>query len=447
MTQTRRIVVLLTSDLLTLSRVCAVLRRRNEPVRNLSVDSQGPPGIWRLACEIDLDDAAAQSVVLLLQNVVGVRKAAASLPQGDVMSKPVQIYYEADTSRARLHDRVYAIIGYGSQGHAHAQNLRDSGARVIVGLRPNGASWKQAVSDGLEVRNVVEAAQAADVVMLLVPDQEQRGVYDSAVAPWLKPGKTLMFAHGFNIHFGEIVPPKGVDVSMIAPKSPGHLVRSEYQAGRGVPALVAIHQDATGHALEDALAYATGIGCSRAGVLSTTFAEETETDLFGEQAVLCGGVTQLIQAGFETLTEAGYAPEMAYFECLHELKLIVDLIYRGGLGFMRHSISNTAEYGDLTRGARVISPAVREEMRTLLAEIRNGSFAKEWIAECRAGAPRFTELRKAAKDHPIETVGAKLRAMMPWTEEGKRAAAAKSHVAASPSPAGRGGQGGRTARA
>jgi len=230
-----------------------------------------------------------------------------------------------------------------------------------------------------------------------------------------------MFAHGFNIHFGEIVPPPGVDVSMIAPKSPGGLVRSEYQGGRGVPALVAIHQDASGNALANALAYATGIGCSRAGVLATTFAEETETDLFGEQAVLCGGATALIQAGFETLTEAGYSPEMAYFECLHELKLIVDLIYRGGLGFMRHSISNTAEYGDLTRGSRVISPAVREEMRRLLADIRSGAFAKEWIAECRAGAPRFEELRRAAKDHPIEQVGAKLRAMMPWTVEGARA--------------------------
>jgi ketol-acid reductoisomerase len=337
------------------------------------------------------------------------------------MSSSVRVYYEADTERARLRDRVFAIIGYGSQGHAHAQNLRDSGAKVIVGLRPNGASWKQATADGLEVRPVADAAKAADVIMMLVPDQEQRAVYESAVAPALGPGKTLMFAHGFNVHFGEIVPPPGVDVSMIAPKSPGHLVRSEYQAGRGVPGLVAIHQDASGTALANALAYATGIGCSRAGVIATTFGEETETDLFGEQAVLCGGVTALIQAGFETLTDAGYSPEMAYFECLHELKLIVDLIYRGGLGFMRHSISNTAEYGDLTRGDRVISPAVREEMRRLLADIRNGVFAKEWIAECRAGAPRFNELRKAAASSQIEQVGARLRAMMPWTEEGKRA--------------------------
>jgi ketol-acid reductoisomerase len=339
------------------------------------------------------------------------------------MSSAVRVYYEKDTDPARLKDRVFSIIGYGSQGHAHAQNLRDSGARVIVGLRPNGASWKQATADGLEVRTVAEAAKAGDVIMILVPDPEQRAVYETAVAPVLGGGKTLMFAHGFNVHFGEIVPPPAVDVSMIAPKSPGHLVRSEYQAGRGVPALVAIHQDASGKALPNALAYALGIGCARAGVLATTFAEETETDLFGEQAVLCGGVTALIQTGFETLTEAGYAPEMAYFECLHELKLIVDLIYRGGLSFMRHSISDTAEYGDLTRGERVISPAVREEMRQLLADIRSGAFAKEWIAECRAGAPRFAELRRKAQQHQIEQVGAKLRAMMPWTEEGKRAKA------------------------
>ncbi|HXG98548.1 MAG TPA: ketol-acid reductoisomerase [Gemmatimonadales bacterium] len=440
MTSARTVTIFMNSDLLTLSRACGVLRRRNSPVRGLTVDSHGQPGMWRLSCEIDADDATAQSLTLLIQNVIGVRKTTItssppvplSVPErgnddstfGDHMSSSVRVYYEADSDRARLHDRVFAIIGYGSQGSAHAQNLRDSGARVIVGLRPGGASWQKATADGLEVRPVADAARAGDVIMMLVPDQEQRAVYESAVAPALER-KTLMFAHGFNIHFGEIKPPAGVDVSMIAPKSPGGLVRSEYQAGRGVPGLVAIHQDASGSALPNALAYATGIGCSRAGVIATTFAEETETDLFGEQAVLCGGVTALVQAGFETLTEAGYAPEMAYFECLHELKLIVDLIYRGGLGFMRHSISNTAEYGDLTRGARVISPAVREEMRKLLADIRNGVFAKEWIAECRAGAPRFNELRRAAQDSPIEKVGAKLRAMMPWTEEGKRAAKPK----------------------
>src|SRR5437667_10412076 len=435
MTVARTLTVVMSSDLLTLSRACGLLRRRNLPVREFNVDSTGQPGFWRMSCAIDTGDATVESLLRQFQNVVGVLKATSSPPgplsvpergnatssPGDAMSSSVRVYYEADTDRARLRDRVFAIIGYGSQGHAHAQNLRDSGARVIVGLRPNGASWKQAAADGLEVRAVAEAAKAGDVIMMLVPDQEQRAVYATAVAPALGPGKTLMFAHGFNIHFGEIVPPAGVDVSMIAPKSPGHLVRSEYQAGRGVPGLVAIHQDASGKALQNGLAYATGIGCSRAGVIGTTFAEETETDLFGEQAVLCGGVTALIQAGFETLTEAGYSPEMAYFECLHELKLIVDLIYRGGLGFMRHSISNTAEYGDLRRGDRVISPAVREEMKQLLADIRNGVFAKEWIAECRAGAPRFNELRRAAQNSQIEQVGARLRAMMPWTEEGKRA--------------------------
>ena len=427
MTATRRsVAVLLDGDLLTLGRACGVLRRGNVPLRDFSVASDGPPGVWRMSCEIEVDDAAARSLVLLIQNVVGVKQATiamvhSSLSSGEPMGAPVRIYYENDTDPARLKTRVFAIIGYGSQGHAHAQNLRDSGARVIVGVRPDGASWKRAAADGLEVRPVAEAAEAAGVIMILVPDPAQRAVYETAVAPALGPGKTLMFAHGFNIHFGEIQPPPGVDVSMIAPKSPGHLVRSEYQAGRGVPGLVAIHQDASGSALPDALAYATGIGCSRAGVLETTFAEETETDLFGEQAVLCGGVSALIQAGFDTLTEAGYAPEMAYFECLHELKLIVDLIYRGGFGFMRHSISDTAEYGDLTRGERVISPAVRAEMRRLLTDIRSGAFAKEWIAECRAGAPRFNELRRQAREHPIEQVGALLRAMMPWTEEGKRA--------------------------
>jgi ketol-acid reductoisomerase len=435
------VIVLMNSDLLTLSRACAVLRRRNMPIRDFAVDSQAT-GMWRMTCVIDVDDPTAESIALLMRNVVGVTNATVSSSPPDPLSlrergnstpksgahmgAPVRIYYEKDTDPARLKDRTFAIIGYGSQGHAHALNLRDSGARVIVGLRPDGASWKRAEADGLEVRAVADAAKAGDVIMMLVPDPEQRAVYETAVAPALRQGKTLMFAHGFNIHFGEIKPAPGVDVSMIAPKSPGHLVRSEYQAGRGVPGLVAIHQNASGKALENALAYGTGIGCTRAGVLATTFAEETETDLFGEQAVLCGGVTALIQAGFETLTEAGYAPEMAYFECLHELKLIVDLIYRGGLGFMRYSISDTAEYGDLTRGERVISPAVRDEMRRLLADIRSGAFAKEWIAECRAGAPRFNELRRKAKEHQIEQVGARLRAMMPWTEEGKAAQAGRT---------------------
>ena len=334
---------------------------------------------------------------------------------------PVRVYYDTDADRGRLTGRTIAIIGYGSQGHAHALNLTESGARVIVGLRPGGGSWDRAKGAALDVRPVAEAAEAADVVMMLVPDQDCRAIYEAGVAPGLRPGNTLMFAHGFNIHYGEIVPPLGVDVTMVAPKSPGHLVRSEYQAGRGVPGLVAVHQDASGQALANALAYAAGIGCTRAGVIETSFREETETDLFGEQAVLCGGVTALVKAGFETLTQAGYRPEMAYFECLHELKLIVDLMYRGGLGFMRYSISDTAEYGDYTRGPRLITDETRAEMQRILGAIQDGSFAREWLDENRAGRPNFERARQADKDHEIERVGAELRAMMPWSEEGRRA--------------------------
>ncbi|HEU5169992.1 MAG TPA: ketol-acid reductoisomerase, partial [Gemmatimonadales bacterium] len=333
----------------------------------------------------------------------------------------VRMYYDRDADRDRLAGRTFAIVGFGSQGHAHALNLRDSGARVIVGLRPGGGSWARAKAAGLDVRPAAEAASAADTVMLLVPDQDGRAVYESAVAPGLAPGKTLMFAHGFNVHYGEIVAPEGVDVSMVAPKSPGHLVRSEFEAGRGVPGLVAVHQDASGEALANALAYAAGIGCTRAGVLETTFREETETDLFGEQAVLCGGTSALIKAGFETLVAAGYSPEMAYFECLHELKLIVDLINRGGLQFMRYSISDTAEYGDYTRGPRIVTEETRAEMRRILAEIQDGRFAREWLAENRVGRPNFDRMRQADKDHPIEVVGRRLRAMMPWSEEGRTA--------------------------
>ena len=335
---------------------------------------------------------------------------------------PVRVYYDSDADRGRLSGRTIAIIGFGSQGHAHALNLRESGAQVVVGLRRGGASWERAEAAGLEVRSVADAAEVADVVMMLVPDQDGRTVYEAGVAQGLRPGNTLMFAHGFNIHYGEIVPPPEVDVTMVAPKSPGHLVRSEYEAGRGVPGLVAVYQDPSGHALADALSYAAGIGCTRAGVIETSFREETETDLFGEQAVLCGGVTALVKAGFETLTGAGYRPEMAYFECLHELKLIVDLMYRGGLGFMRYSISDTAEYGDYTRGPRVITDETRAEMQRILQAIQDGSFAREWLAENRAGRPNFERLRQADRDHEIERVGAELRAMMPWSEEGKKKA-------------------------
>jgi len=336
----------------------------------------------------------------------------------------LRVFYDRDADRSRLLGRTFAIIGYGSQGHAHALNLRDSGATVIVGVRPGSGSWSKAAAAGLDVRPVAEAVKAADVVMMLVPDQDGRAVYDGGVAPGFAAGKTLMFAHGFNVHYGEIAAPRGVDVSMVAPKSPGHLVRSEFEAGRGVPALVAVHQDASGQALPNALAYAAGIGCTRAGVIETSFREETETDLFGEQAVLCGGVTALVKAGFETLVAAGYSPEMAYFECLHELKLIVDLMYRGGLGFMRYSVSDTAEYGDYTRGPRIITEGTRAEMRRILDEVQDGRFAREWLAENKAGRPNFDRMRKADHDHLIEQVGKKLRGMMPWLEDGREQAGA-----------------------
>jgi ketol-acid reductoisomerase len=346
------------------------------------------------------------------------------------MSSTLQVFYDSDANIDRLLGRTIAVIGFGSQGHAHALNLKESGQKVVVGLRPGGSSWKKAEAAGLDVRSVADAARAADIIMLLVPDQDMREIYEKGVAPGLAAGKTLLFAHGFNIHFDEIKPPADVDVAMIAPKSPGHLVRSEYEAGRGVPGLVAIHQDASGHALADALAYAAGIGCTRAGVIQTSFREETETDLFGEQAVLCGGATALVKAGFDTLVKNGYSPEMAYFECLHELKLIVDLMYRGGMGFMRYSISDTAEYGDYTRGPRIITDETRKEMQRILDEIRSGAFAKEWLAENRAGRPNFERMRAADRDHLLEKTGRALRVMMPWSEEGKAAAAKAREPAA-----------------
>ena len=325
----------------------------------------------------------------------------------------VQIFYNEDADLKHLSDKKIAIIGYGSQGHAQAQNLKDSGLDVLIGLR-KGRSWDQALKDGFDVLSVAEAANRGDIVQLLLPDERQAAVYTAEIEPQLQEGNVLSFSHGFNIHYNQIVPPADVDVVMVAPKGPGHLVRRIYTQGEGVPALVAVYQDYTGNAFQTALAYAKGIGATRAGVLETSFTEETETDLFGEQAVLCGGTTALIKAGFETLVEAGYKPEIAYFECLHELKLIVDLIHEGGLSWMRHSISDTAEYGDLTRGERIITNATRDAMRGLLKDIQTGEFAREWILENQAGRPVFNALTRREREHPIETVGAKLRAMMTW---------------------------------
>ncbi|PLX45137.1 MAG: ketol-acid reductoisomerase [Deltaproteobacteria bacterium] len=330
----------------------------------------------------------------------------------------MKVYYEKDADLSLIKDKTIAMIGYGSQGHAHANNLRDSGLKVIIGLRP-GSSFDKAKAAGFEVYSVAEAAKKADIIMILLPDEHQAGVYREEIAGGLNPGDTLAFAHGFNVHFGQIEPPEGVDIFMCAPKGPGHLVRSEYVKGGGVPCLIAVAQDSSGKTRDLALAYAAGVGGGRAGVIETTFKEETETDLFGEQAVLCGGVSALIQAGFETLVEAGYAPEMAYFECLHETKLIVDLLYEGGMANMRYSVSNTAEYGDLTRGPRVITPAVKAEMKKILDEIQTGAFAREWILENQSGCAGFKALRRRGEEHQIEEVGARLRSMMPWLSEGR----------------------------
>src|SRR5438067_2151805 len=324
------------------------------------------------------------------------------------------IYYEVDADKTALEGQRIAVLGYGSQGHAHALNLRDSGHDVRVGLRQGSKSWAAAEEAGLAVRSTPEAAAEADVVMMLMPDTAQADVYRRDVEAGLEPGDLLLFAHGFNIHFNQIRPAESLDVAMVAPKGPGHLVRRTYVEGIGTPALLAVHHDATGTARERTLAYAAGIGGARAGVIETTFAEETETDLFGEQAVLCGGVTALVTSGFQTLVEAGYQPEIAYFECLHELKLIVDLMYEGGLAGMRYSVSDTAEYGDYTRGPRVVDQRTREEMRRILGEIRSGEFAKEWVLEARAGYPKFEALRASGREQLIEEVGAGLRSMMPW---------------------------------
>jgi len=330
------------------------------------------------------------------------------------------IYYDKDANLELLKKRKVAVIGYGSQGHAHALNLRDSGVDVRVGLGPGSRSKAKAEGAGLRVVSVSDAAREADVIMVLIPDQTQKKVYDEEIAPHMTKGKALLFAHGFNVHFGQIRAADGVDVLLVAPKGPGHMVRRQYQDGRGIPGLVAVHQDATGQAKEVGLAYARGIGCTRAGVLETTFKEETETDLFGEQAVLCGGASALVKAGFEVLVEAGYQPESAYFECLHELKLIVDLMYEGGLAWMRHSISDTAEYGDYTRGPRVVTSQTKDEMRKILREIQTGQFAKEFIIENSVGRPMFDKMREAEAQHPIEEVGKRLRDMMSWIREAKK---------------------------
>lgn len=325
-----------------------------------------------------------------------------------------KIYYDKDANFDLLKGKTIGIIGFGSQGHAHAQNLRDSGCQVIVAEARDTEGWKNAQKAGFKVTDAAEVAREANIIVMLAPDTLQSVIYHESIKKELSSGKMLMFAHGFNIHFGQIVPSSDVDVTMIAPKCPGHMLRQLYTEGSGAPALVAVHQDASGKAKDIALAYAKGIGCARAGVLETTFAEETETDLFGEQTVLCGGVTSLVKAGFETLVEAGYQPEIAYFECFHELKLIVDLMYQGGLSYMRYSVSDTAEYGDYTRGPRVIDDMVKDEMQQILAEIQDGSFAKEWILENQAGRPSFNALRRKDAEHEIEVVGKKLRKMMPW---------------------------------
>ena len=329
----------------------------------------------------------------------------------------MKLYYDNDADLGLLQGKTVAIMGYGSQGHAQAQNLRDSGVNVIIGLDKGRSSWQRAQKDGFDVFPVSEAAAKADIIQILVPDQIQGNLYKAEIAKHMTEGKVLCFSHGFTIHFGQIVPPPNVDVFMVAPKSPGHMLRRMYQEGAGVPGLVAVHQDYSGKAMELALAYAKGIGCTRAGVFETSFREETETDLFGEQAVLCGGVTELIKAGFDTLVEAGYAPEMAYFECLHELKLIVDLIYEGGLSFMRYSVSDTAEYGDYVAGPRIITEETREEMRQILYEIQSGQFAREWLLENSVNRPVYNAIKKAEAEHQIEIVGKRLRKMMPWLKK------------------------------
>lgn len=338
----------------------------------------------------------------------------------------MKVFYDSDADAALIRNKRVAVIGYGSQGHAHANNLKDSGVEVIVGLPQDSKSWQKAQDAGLEVTLTSEAVQKADVVMVLVPDELAPTVYRNEIEPALTAGKYLAFAHGFSVHFKKIVPPADVNVFMVAPKGPGHLVRAEYEKGRGVPCLLAVHQDVAGDANAVGMSYASAIGGGKAGIIETNFKEETETDLFGEQAVLCGGLTSLIQAGFETLTEAGYSPEMAYFECLHEMKLIVDLMYEGGIKNMRYSVSNTAEYGDLTRGSRIVTDSTKAEMKKILGEIQSGEFADEWMSECDSGKENFKRLEGEGEKHQIEEVGERLRAMMPWLAQNRLVNTAKN---------------------
>ncbi len=346
-----------------------------------------------------------------------------------------KIFYDQDANLDLIKDKTIGIIGFGSQGHAHVLNLRDNGCNVMVGLYPGSKSWTQAQAAGIRVGTVEEVAREADIIMILAPDQIQRQIYIESIEPGLKAGKMLMFAHGFNIHFNQIVPPPDVDVTMIAPKAPGHRMREMFVNGIGVPALIAVHQNATENAQQLALAYGKGIGSAKAGIIETTFEEETETDLFGEQVVLCGGVTALVKTAFETLVQAGYQPEIAYFECMHELKLLVDLMHEGGMSYMRYSISDTAEYGDYTRGPKIIDDHVRQQMKQVLSNIRSGAFAREWIIENQAGRPSFLALRKQNENHMIEQVGKSLRGMMPWLQPRSMATAPPAAASASPTPA------------
>ncbi len=404
-----------------LARIVSLFAGRGVNIDSLAVTEPNADNISSITVTMNCDARTTEQIVRVLNKQVRVLSAR-ELTTVNQEPKTMKALYDKDIDRAALAGKTIAVIGYGSQGHAHANNLNDSGCKVVVGLRESSPSRAAAQKARLTVRTAAEATRVADVVMMLVPDELAPRVYGEEIAPNLRAGSALAFAHGFAVHFKKIVPPENVDVFMVAPKGPGHLVRQEFVRGRGVPSLVAVERDGSGKARAMALAYASGIGAGRAGILETTFKEETETDLFGEQAVLCGGLTALIQAGFETLVGAGYAPEMAYFECMHEMKLIVDLLHEGGLAKMRHSISNTAEYGDLTRGRRIINGAVRTEMQRLLADIQSGRFADEWMAECEAGKPSFTRLETEGLHHPIEEVGKRLRSMMPWLQPPKPAA-------------------------